>query len=326
ARRREHDRGVERLRLLAHWPRPCGPQLARERLRRRVAGSRQGEHPPSLPDGELAEDVRGGPEAVEAERRRLARQPVRSVADQPGAEERCRLQVRVALGKGEAEALVGDAELRVAAVELVAREQGAVAQVLAAAAAEGALAARPAEPGHADALALPEAACRRDDLSDDLVARDERQLRLGELAVHDVQIRAAHAAGAHAQERLSGGGNGVGDVGEPQRASGRIEKQRAHAYTLPETDRDDQTPGANGAGLVPVRPRTFAARAYAAGVRDLLDYRSEFPILEHATYLINHSLAAMPRQAEARLAEYARMWRERGIRAWGEGWWETPLT
>ena len=63
-----------------------------------------------------------------------------------------------------------------------------------------------------------------------------------------------------------------------------------------------------------------------AGVRDLLDYRSEFPILERTTYLINHSLAAMPRQAEDRLAEYARMWRERGIRAWAEGWWTTPVT
>jgi kynureninase len=60
-------------------------------------------------------------------------------------------------------------------------------------------------------------------------------------------------------------------------------------------------------------------------VRDLLDYRSEFPILEHTTYLINHSLAAMPRKVEERLGEYARMWRERGIRAWGEGWWTTPM-
>ena len=60
--------------------------------------------------------------------------------------------------------------------------------------------------------------------------------------------------------------------------------------------------------------------------RELLDYRSEFPILEHTTYLINHSLGAMPRLAEERVAEYARAWRERGIRAWGEGWWELPLT
>jgi kynureninase len=61
-------------------------------------------------------------------------------------------------------------------------------------------------------------------------------------------------------------------------------------------------------------------------MRDLLDYRAEFPILERTTYLINHSLAAMPRGAEDRLREYARTWAERGIRAWGEGWWTTPLT
>ncbi|MEI7759436.1 MAG: aminotransferase class V-fold PLP-dependent enzyme [Thermoleophilia bacterium] len=61
-------------------------------------------------------------------------------------------------------------------------------------------------------------------------------------------------------------------------------------------------------------------------MRELIDYRSEFPILEHTTYLINHSLAAMPAQAEDRLAEYARMWKERGIRSWGEGWWTMPMT
>jgi kynureninase len=61
-------------------------------------------------------------------------------------------------------------------------------------------------------------------------------------------------------------------------------------------------------------------------MRELLDYRSEFPILAHTTYLINHSLAAMPARAEERLAEYARTWRERGIRAWGEGWWTMPMT
>jgi len=61
-------------------------------------------------------------------------------------------------------------------------------------------------------------------------------------------------------------------------------------------------------------------------MRDLIDYRSEFPILEHSTYLINHSLAAMPAKAEGRLAEYARMWNERGIRSWGEGWWTMPMT
>ena len=61
-------------------------------------------------------------------------------------------------------------------------------------------------------------------------------------------------------------------------------------------------------------------------MRALLDYRSEFPILERTTYLINHSLGAMPRRVEGRVADYASAWRERGIRAWGEGWWELPST
>jgi kynureninase len=61
-------------------------------------------------------------------------------------------------------------------------------------------------------------------------------------------------------------------------------------------------------------------------VDDLLRYRDRFPILQDCTYLINHSLAAMPAAAEDRLLEYARMWRERGVRAWGEGWWNMPLT
>jgi kynureninase len=61
-------------------------------------------------------------------------------------------------------------------------------------------------------------------------------------------------------------------------------------------------------------------------VTGLDDLRERFPILARTTYLINHSLGAMPAAAEDRLAEYARTWRERGIRAWGEGWWDTPST
>jgi len=61
-------------------------------------------------------------------------------------------------------------------------------------------------------------------------------------------------------------------------------------------------------------------------VEDLLDYRERFPILAETTYLINHSLGAMPAAAEERVLQYARDWKTRGIRAWGEGWWELPLT
>jgi kynureninase len=64
----------------------------------------------------------------------------------------------------------------------------------------------------------------------------------------------------------------------------------------------------------------------SAASTELTSYRDRFPILEHTTYLINHSLGAMPAAAEGRVAEYAQMWKERGIRAWAEGWWEMPIT
>jgi kynureninase len=59
---------------------------------------------------------------------------------------------------------------------------------------------------------------------------------------------------------------------------------------------------------------------------ELADYRERFPILAETTYLISHSLGPMPAEAELRLAEYAHSWSTRGIRAWGEGWWDLPLT
>jgi kynureninase len=57
-------------------------------------------------------------------------------------------------------------------------------------------------------------------------------------------------------------------------------------------------------------------------VRELIAYRDRFPILADTTYLISHSLGPMPAEAERRLARYAHTWNTRGIRAWGEGWWD----
>ena len=57
---------------------------------------------------------------------------------------------------------------------------------------------------------------------------------------------------------------------------------------------------------------------------DVAHYRKLFPILAETTYLVNHSLGAMPLGAEERLREFARAWRERGVRAWEEGWWDAP--
>lgn len=64
----------------------------------------------------------------------------------------------------------------------------------------------------------------------------------------------------------------------------------------------------------------------------LLTWRSEFPILDTCTYLVSHSLGAMPRSVRAELSQFADEWDRRGVRAWQpsdsegvrktSGWWE----
>ena len=57
-----------------------------------------------------------------------------------------------------------------------------------------------------------------------------------------------------------------------------------------------------------------------------MEMRSEFPILETCTYLVSHSLGAMPRRSSEYLQRFAAEWSTRGVRAWSEGWWEIGRT
>jgi len=54
------------------------------------------------------------------------------------------------------------------------------------------------------------------------------------------------------------------------------------------------------------------------------DWRDRFPILEDTTYLVNHSLGAMPASVREKLNGFVDQWAERGVRAWSEGWWSAP--
>jgi kynureninase len=54
--------------------------------------------------------------------------------------------------------------------------------------------------------------------------------------------------------------------------------------------------------------------------------RSDFPILETCTYLVSHSLGAMPQSAVESVQAFADAWMTRGVRAWSEGWWEMGRT
>ena len=156
----------------------------------------------------LGDDVRRRAEAVDAEPLGVARHAQAAVADQPGAQQRRRLGVAVAAGERKAVAGVGDRVLGVAAVDLVAGEAGVRAQVLLARPAVAASAAGPAEPGHADPLARAREPRRprprADDVADDLVAGNDRQLRLRQLAVDDVQVGAADGARGDLDQHLPG--------------------------------------------------------------------------------------------------------------------------
>ena len=74
--------------------------------------------------------MRGGAEAVDAEALRVPGQLQRAVADQPGAEQRRRLGVAIAVRQLEGVARVGDRVVGIAAVDLVAGEARVVAEIL----------------------------------------------------------------------------------------------------------------------------------------------------------------------------------------------------
>jgi len=62
-----------------------------------------------------------------------------------------------------------------------------------------------------------------------------------------------------------------------------------------------------------------------SGMHDPEPWRERFPILADTTYLVTHSLGAMPASVYDKLRAYADQWAERGVRAWGEGWWSAPV-
>jgi hypothetical protein len=146
--------------------------------------------------------VGGRTEAVETETLRVPCGAERPVPDQPSTEQRRDLRVFAPRRETEAVPLVRDGLLGIAAVQRVAREPRPIAQVLAARPAIAALAAGPPEPRHTHTVADGEPLPAFDDRADDLVSEDERQLRVGGLAVPDVQVGPADPARMDAEAQL----------------------------------------------------------------------------------------------------------------------------
>lgn len=72
-----------------------------------------------------------------------------------------------------------------------------------------------------------------------------------------------------------------------------------------------------------------APAAFAPTLEDCDEFaerwRPRFPILASTTYLVTHSLGAMPLAVHDKLRAYAEQWATRGVRSWAEGWWDTPI-
>jgi hypothetical protein len=88
-------------------------------------------------------------------------------------------------------------------------------EILLAAPAIGAHATGAGEPGNANALADAQPHDASPDCIDppyDFVARNDGYRGIGEFAIHDVQIRAANAAGGHLDSKLARSGLPIGQL------------------------------------------------------------------------------------------------------------------
>ena len=60
-------------------------------------------------------------------------------------------------------------------------------------------------------------------------------------------------------------------------------------------------------------------------IKDVLKWRENFPILKNKTYLLSHSMGAVPIQTQQSLQNYYKIWAEKGPDAWEEEWWDTLM-
>src|SRR5690606_7632648 len=138
-------------------------------------------------------------------------------------------------GKEKAVSMVSYRELGIAAVRVVPGEPGLIAEIFIARKAAVTCATGPCEPGYADPVTDAEPADfrpERDDPADNLMARNQRKLRFRKLAIQNVQVGTAHAAGRHLDHNLSRAGTGIWNLGADQRLTGGAKLHCTHGILL----------------------------------------------------------------------------------------------
>ena len=172
---------------------------------------------------DLGQDLRGGAEAEEAEARGVAGHSISAKSDQTRAQQRRCFGRRVIAWDRKAVAAIGHGVLRVSAVDGVAGELCVVAQILAAGSAVRANAARPREPRNA------EARVRRFLDPDDLMSGNERQLRIAQLAIDDMEVGSADRAAFDTEKKLLRVRFRHRQLGELERFAGFAQDHGVHA-------------------------------------------------------------------------------------------------
>jgi hypothetical protein len=204
--RRENDGRIEGFRReLVRASGPDDAQLPRQLLRGFIAGPCQCKYPAALGVRHLGKQVGRGSETVQTEAGCIAGGTIGAIADQAGAEQRRGLHIGITLRDRQAIASIGHGVLRKAALESVSGECRPIAEILRSCRAIPALPAGPAQPWHADTIALAKtrhAPARLNHAPDDFVARRDGIPDIRQLVIHQVQIRPANTAGENLEQHL----------------------------------------------------------------------------------------------------------------------------
>ncbi len=152
------------------------------------------------------------------------------MTDQSRAQQRRRFDVREVVGNSKAVVRIGHRILRIAAVDLITREPRRIAEIFTAFPAVAAVAARVAEPWNADPLTRLEvcAGSQGRNMPHNLMAGDDRQLRLFEIAVDNMQVGTAHTTSGDLDQHLASAGHGNRHLKRAQLLTGSFHHHGFH--------------------------------------------------------------------------------------------------
>src|SRR3982074_2211310 len=232
ADRRIDDRGVEFFRRhFIRSPSPCRAKSSGRFLSGFVPGRRKRVKLALFMNGHLGNQVSSRSETVNAKPARIAGFAIRPIAEKAGAKERREIDIVILIGKIKGISRIRGDELGVAAVDRVTGKARVIAKILAIRSTITAFAIGPAEPGNANAIAnrkFFDVAAELCDATDNLVPEDQRQFRIRQFAIDDMQIGAANRAGGNAHKQLASRRLGLWNIAQSQRNLRPIQNHRAH--------------------------------------------------------------------------------------------------